>query len=76
MFRHSLSNIFRIRILAKAGICTLASYYNFAPLFLTLIVVLDMLCEAISNMLQPSRFEQGWLFHSEELRYTSCLLRP
>lgn len=33
--RHNLSNVFRIRILAKAGICALVSYYNFASLFIS-----------------------------------------
>lgn len=76
MIRHNLSNVFRIRILAKAGIRALASYYNFTSLFLLLTVLLDMLCEVISNMLQPLRLEQDLLFHSEELKYMSHYCSP
>lgn len=76
VIRHNLSNVLRAGILAKAGICALASYYNFASLFLPLTVLLDMICEAIRNMLQPLRLEQDLLFHSEELKYMSHLLQP
>lgn len=71
MVRHNLSDVFRIRILAKAGICALVSYCNLASLFLPLTVLLVMLYEAISSMLHPLRLEQDLLFHSKELKYTS-----
>lgn len=74
MIRQNLNNI--IRILATAGLGALAFYYNFASLFLPLTVVLGMLCEAISNMLQSLRLEQDLLFHSGKLKYMSCLVQP